>query len=309
MIVVSPRPVVELATFVLIVAVIVLSFLSLAFILHFRRKSLASPSLHRFSPLWTVRLLLVSAAILWSVSQLLPLLGSNPFLCQLHVTLSLGLLEPSILLTVLFLLNSSIRPPLHSSRVVTAVLFSCLPMLILQTIFVYFSPFDDRLPELFTRSSYTYASNQDGTFQSTACMYPLLSTIVFGSFGAIFWMCFALSCYNVVTVVINKGLQMRTYGIALGVLIPLPVEVVFLGLSVVGAPGSGAHRMAEFGVVVCTLVSVVAAEGILVIRPILDALDVGTAGWTEGEDDHGGGSTVKTGATEEGSDVILHPDD
>ncbi|KAI4363724.1 hypothetical protein MLD38_019904 [Melastoma candidum] len=95
---------------------------------------------------------------------------------------------------------------------------------------------------------------------------------------------------------------MRTYGIALGVLIPLPVAVVFLGLSVV-------HRMAEFGVVVCTLVSVVVAEGILVIRPILDALDVGTAGWTEGEDDQGGGSTVKTGATEEGSDVILHPDD
>ncbi|KAI4340944.1 hypothetical protein MLD38_025731 [Melastoma candidum] len=307
MVVISRLPLLELATFSLIVAVLILSFLSLAFILHFRQKCLASPPLLRFSSLWTVRILLISSASLWSVSQLIPIFRGDPFLCQLHVTLSLGFLEPSILLTLLFLLNSSTKPPPCAARLFSAVLLSCLPMLILQTFFVFFSPFHDSLPELFTRSSYT---SGEGPSETTVCTYPLMSTIMFGFFAMIFWMGFALSCYKIIRIVINKGLLLRTHVIALGVLVPLPFEVMLLVLDVLCIPGTPAHSGVAFGVFLCTLIPAVAGEGILVIRPIVDALAAGgdCCMWKPGGDEHGGSMGMATAAImeEDGSDAILN---
>ncbi|KAI4319949.1 hypothetical protein MLD38_033482 [Melastoma candidum] len=307
MVVISRLPVFGLATFSLIVAVLVLSFLSLAFILHLRQKCIASPPLLRFSSLWTVRILLVSSSSLWSVSQLIPIFGGNPFLCQLHVTLSLGFLEPSILLTLLFLLNSSTKPPPCAAHLFSAVLFSCLPMLVLQTMFVFFSPFDDSLPELFTRSSYT---SGEGPSQTTVCTYPLMSTIVFGCFGIIFWMGFALSSYKIIRIVINKGLLLRTHAIALGVIVPLPLEIMLLVLNVLCIPGTSAHSGVTFGVFLCTLAPAVAGEGILVISPIVDALAAGgeCCTWNPRGDDHGGsmGTSAAAIMEEDGSEAILN---
>ncbi|KAL5098021.1 hypothetical protein RYX36_002348 [Vicia faba] len=125
----SPSPllhsVFDITTVTFISSLIILSVLSLCFIFHLRFKSKSLPYLQNFNSLWTVQFLLVLFIFLWSVVELLRL----PFfrrrylyqhipslaayqqanLYKLSVALSLGFFEPTYLVTLLFLLNASIR--------------------------------------------------------------------------------------------------------------------------------------------------------------------------------------------------------
>lgn len=280
----------DLTLLALVAVLLLLSSLSFAFVVHLRLKSRSAPHLGNFNSLWTVRLLLVSSTTLWALVELLRvpffrrryIAPSLPFLtesqeadlCKFHAVLSLGLCEPVFLLTALFLVNVSIKK--KDPRRLWALVFVfgvCLPLLFLQILFVFYQPIDLLLPQVFGRSS--YISKDEFGNDTVLCTYPLMSIIVFGAFGITYSLCFFLSSCKVMSLVINKGLRTRIYLLAMAVLVSLPLQILLLVVSVMWMPDRAVYKGLVFGVFLCTLACTVAGEGILVIRPIIDALAAG----------------------------------
>ncbi|KAK9292611.1 hypothetical protein L1049_020586 [Liquidambar formosana] len=288
----------DIITLSLIAAVLLLSLLSLSFILHLRFKSRTSHHLQNFNSLWTVRFLLVSFTSLWALNELLrlpffrhkyliPLFTSLTFshqadLCKINVVLSLGVFQPGFLVTLLFLVNVSIKK--RNPRDVWAIVFVltvCLPVLFLQIFFVFFSP--ESLPEVFRQSSVLFKDSFGN--ETVLCTYPLMSTIVFGAFGIAYSVGFLLSCWRVVSLVINKGLTVRIYALAIAVLIPLPIQIALMGISVLWRPDAAAYGGVTLVVLFSVFLCTAAGEVLLVIKPIADALNAGgdCCRWTPGE--------------------------
>ncbi|KAJ7965279.1 Plasminogen activator inhibitor [Quillaja saponaria] len=300
---IPPSPVLDsvfdLFTISFITAILILSICSLCFIFHLRFKSKSLTHLQHFNSLWTVRFLLVSFISLWAVTELyrLPFFRRRylyPFLssltisqqsnlCKIHVVLSLGFFEPAFLVTLLFLVNASIK---HKNPndiwAISFVLITCLPLLLLQIVLIFFMPFELQLPGFFRRSSIVW---KDGFGNQTVlCAYPLLNTIAFGMFGIGYAVWFLFSCWKVVSMVINKGLRYRLYGLIFAVVVSLPVQILCLGLSVLWNPDEMANSVVALVAFLSTFSCASVGEGILVIKPVADALDVeGTCSrWTPG---------------------------
>ncbi|XP_050237989.1 uncharacterized protein LOC126687470 [Mercurialis annua] len=279
------------ATLCCISSLLLLSLISLAFVFHLRFKSRDARKLQSFNSLWTVRFLLVTFIILWAFSELLRLSFFRrkylfPFLpsltlkqqanfCKVHVVFSFGFFEPGFLVTQLFLVNVSIkkRTP-HGCWAVVFVLATCFPVLFMQVLLVFFSGLDQLpLADVFLRSSKIWRN--DIGDEVVLCVYPLMSSIIFGSFGIWYLIVFALSCFKMVTLVINKGLRIRIYGLAFTVLIMLPLEIIFLVLSIIWGPEEMPYSAFAFLVFATTLVIAAMGEGIMVIKPIVDSLAAG----------------------------------
>ncbi|OWM75519.1 uncharacterized protein LOC116194045 [Punica granatum] len=296
----------DLASLSLLLVLLLLSSLSFFFIFHLRLKSRTAPHLKGFNSLWTVKLLLVSSITLWALDQVqrTPFfrrryLYPNPLppnrqadICRLHSVLSLGLFEPAFLITLLFLVNVSIKK--RNPQAIWAVAFVlgiCLPLASIQSFFTYFSPVGQQLPEYFFRSSVQF---KDAFGNDTVlCTNPLLGTVIFGAFAITYCLCFLLSCWKVVSLVINKGLRARIYGLVIGVLVPLPIQVVLLIISAFSAPQKPAFGGIAFGILAGPLVCAAVGEAILVLNPITDALAVGgdCCRWSP-KPEEGKGSTV-----------------
>ncbi|KAF3432758.1 hypothetical protein FNV43_RR23860 [Rhamnella rubrinervis] len=280
----------DLTTLSFITVLLVLCILSLCFIFHLRFKSRYSHHLQRFNSLWTVRFLLVLFITLWSLNELLRLtvvregyfynLSTNlsrskqETLCKAHVVLSLGFFEPAFLVTLLFLVDVSIKKDTPSSLwAIGYVLSMCLPILCLQVLFV-FSKTDLLFWPHYFRRSYVVLSNSLSK-DTVLCAYPLLSTIVFGAFGLGYSFWFILSCWKVVSMVINNALRVRIYGLAFTVMISVPAQIVFLALSVVWKPEEPVYCVVALLVFLSSFACAVVGQGILVIRPIADSLAAG----------------------------------
>lgn len=277
----------EYTTLSFIAALLFLTLLSLCFIFHLRFKSHTLHHLQNFNSLWFVRFILVSFITLWGLNELLrlpffckqflyPIFPSltesnHANLCKIQVVLSLGFFEPAFLVTLLFLVNLSIKQ--KTTKITWAfpfVLITCLPIFTLQILFVFLTP---NLPGIFTRS-YVVSKDDSGN-DMVFCRYPLLSTIVFCGFGIGYSLCFLFSCWKVVSLVINKALRVRIYGLAFTVLISLPVQVVSLGLSMLRRPEEAAYGGFVLIVFISTFLCAAVGEGILVIIPIIDTLAAG----------------------------------
>ncbi|KAL6320408.1 hypothetical protein AAG906_007105 [Vitis piasezkii] len=280
----------DLATICLISALLLLSLLSLFFVFHLRLKCRTSHQLQNFNSLWTVRLLLVLFISFWAVNELLRIpffrrrypypflpaltLAQQAGLCKVHVVLSLGLYEPGFLVTFLFLVNVSVKKHSRDNKWGVVIVFAlCLPIFLLQLFFTYFSPPEVPIPGFLKRSFMTIKDEYGN--DAVLCMYPLVNTLVFCAFAIVYAVCFLLSCWRVVSLVINKGLRVRIYALASAVLFPLLVQLLFLGISVVFSPADtfygGAALMVFLSVLCCTVVG----ESILIIRPITEALSAG----------------------------------
>ncbi|KAL2527523.1 Uncharacterized protein Adt_12577 [Abeliophyllum distichum] len=120
----------DLATVAIIAALLLLSVVSFSFIFYLRIKSRRMQHLQNFNSLWTVRLLLVTFAFLWAVNEIIRLpnvrrkyfdpfltLNQQTNLCKFHVVLSFGFYEPGFLITLLFLVNVSIKKKKPMSNV------------------------------------------------------------------------------------------------------------------------------------------------------------------------------------------------
>lgn len=286
----------DLTTISFIVIILLLSLLSLSFIFHLHLKSRTSHHLQRFNSLWTVRFLLVAFIASWALNELLrlsffrrrylyPFLPSltslhQSTLCQLHALFSLGLFQPCFLITLLYLINASAknRTP-HDYGAIAFLLLVSMPIFFLHLFIVFYTPFKDELPPAFNQS---YLVIQDGFDNATVlCAYPLLSSIAFSGFGIGYMLCFLFSCWKVASMVINKSLRIRVYALAFTIIISLPSQVIFLGLSGLWRPDEPAYSVAALVVFLCTFLCAAAGEVILVIVPIADSLAAGgVSRWT-----------------------------
>lgn len=281
----------EYATLSLIITLLLLSLLSLCFVFQLRFKSRTLYHLQDFNSLWSVRFSLVSLITLWALNELVripffrlhllyslfpsPTLSDQAHLCKIQAVLSLGFLEPAFLVTLLFLLNVSIKKKTPCGMwAIPFALFTCLPVLMLQIMCVFVVPLNTELPVFFTRSS-VLSKNVFGDRSAVLCAYPLLSTIVFGAFGIGYSICFFFSCGKVVSLVINKGLRVRTYGLAFTVLVALPMQIAGLGLSVLWRPEESAYSGVALVAFIGTFLCAAVGEGILIIKPITDAMAAG----------------------------------
>ncbi|KAJ4726733.1 Plasminogen activator inhibitor [Melia azedarach] len=282
---------IDLATLSLISFLLLLSFFSLCLIFYLHFKTQNTHYLQRFNALWTVRLLLVFIIILWTLNEnlRLPLLRRNYLylffqnltlfqqssLCKVHLVLSLGFLEPGFLVTLLFLLHVSIKKKTPRGSWAFALLLAvCLPLSVLQFLFVFFQRLEKRLPMFFRRSSVIFRVEDSGE-KTVLCSYPLLSTCLFGGFIVVYLLYFLFSCWSVVSLVINKKLRIRTYTLAFAVLTSIALQVLFLGLSVLWTPEKQAFGLVTFLAFLSTFTCAVVGQGILVISPIADSLAVG----------------------------------
>lgn len=276
----------DIAVLWLIAGILLLSLLSLCFIIHLCFKSRTSRHLRRFNSLWTVRSLLILFIALWSLSELLrlPILRHRlhlrhhhhqALLCKLHVSLSLGFLEPAFLVTLLFLVDVSVKKDINGlSAVAATVIATCLPLLLLQILVLFFSSSSLELlglPYKFWSSSTSVVSGETST---VLCSYPLLSTAVFGSFAVGYSLMFLVSAWRVESLVINNALRVRIHSLVLAVLVSLPMQVVMLGTLMLLSPDDPAFGGFSLAAFLSAFACAVVGEGILVIKPIADSLSV-----------------------------------
>lgn len=278
----------DLATLLFIGGLILLSTLSLSLILHLGLRSRRFSHLQHFNYLWTVRLLLVTFASLWALNELLrlPIFRQNylyPFLpaitleqqanfCKVHAVLSLGFFEPGFLVTLLFLVNVSIkkRLPRRMWALPIALCASCSPILLLQGIFVFYSPFQGQLPKLMHGSSILLT---DALGKKTVlCTYPFFSSAIFGAFAIAYSLAFLLSCWRVVTFVINKSIRARIDMLVSTLMFTLPMQILCLALTFLWSPNDLAYCFSVLTMFSSVAWLLVVSLVILVIKPISDAL-------------------------------------
>ncbi|PIA48798.1 hypothetical protein AQUCO_01300020v1 [Aquilegia coerulea] len=244
-----------------------------------------------FNSLCSVRILLVCFISLWALTEFLRLpftrhhlfsffpslsISQQSDLCKLHLVLSLGLFEPGFLVTLLFLLSFSIKRKDSNDTFGSAVgiVFAlCLPLLFLQAYFIFY-PGKTIFPEVFY-SSYIVLEGTGAAHTTILCSYPFLSTIVFGVFATVYILYFLLASCKVVSLVINKGLRIRIYALLFSVLVALPTQVALLTFSTFWNPVDPVFNVFALATFLTVLMCAAVGEGILVIRPIADALAVG----------------------------------
>ena len=243
--------------------------------------------------------------MLWSLVELLrlPLLrqpnwifhslsfNSQANICRVYILTSLGFFEPCFFLTALFLVHGSLRNAPFTPRkawngkVVALILLCCLPVFLLQLTFVVISPsfefkrgynttsegYNGRLPSYFTQAFEKVLMN---TREVAVCRYPLLSTLVLAAFGVLYSTYFLVLGWRMVGVVINRYLQRRLYGLLAALLFLLPLHVLLLGLSVLSKPTYLLFELLGFFGFITVLLCTTVGEGILIVRPIADALAV-----------------------------------
>ncbi|KVI04580.1 uncharacterized protein LOC112524869 [Cynara cardunculus var. scolymus] len=281
----------DFATLSVIAVVLLLSLVSLFCIFHLRRKSRASLHLRSFNSLWAVRLLLVVFISCWAANEILrlpfirqrflfPFLSSLTFskqdnFCKLQVVLSLGFLEPGFLVTLLYLINVSIkqRNPAKKWSVLIVIVMS-LPPLILQILFLFFTPLKEQLPMVMTRTS-LFSVDSFGN-NRMICTFPLLSSISFCVFAIIYSMGLLVSCWKVVSMVINKTIRVRINMLGLTVMMALLIQTLFLGAESLWMREDIGFDGVSLGLIVSVAVSAAVGEIVLVIKPIMEALETGS---------------------------------
>ncbi|KAI5062721.1 hypothetical protein GOP47_0023260 [Adiantum capillus-veneris] len=292
----SASDVLGIGTLVLVVICCCVGACCLAYVLffHFRVGKERQPLLRDFDSPWVVRLVLICLSMLWTLGELFRLpwlrekdrmlhnmgIGSQENLCRFHVVWSVGLMEPGLLLTVLFLVQGSLQEaPRHlNGRVLLLMCLSCLPVFVLQLSLAAAGHgssskgFGSALPSYFTRS---YKVIQEGSNSQLAlCNYPLFSILALGIFSMVFVFCFARLGYRMLCHVINRKLRMRVYWLLTTVLLFLPLHVILLGVTVKLDPNRTVHEILMFLGFLTLLLCVAAAMGVLVILPVADAIAV-----------------------------------
>ncbi|KAL6005701.1 hypothetical protein ACLOJK_006272 [Asimina triloba] len=279
---ITPNSFIDLTTIIFLIILFVFSVFSISFIFHFRVKTLrhASPYLRDFNSLWPARILLVSFALLWSLAEILRLCPF-PSCCKAYLVASEGLFQPSFFILLLFLVSASLNGKSNHDntliKALTVLSVSVLPVCILQVFVIFFShhfsPFST-FPEPFHRTSVLMRGRRDGL---VVCAYPAFSTVVLGGFGVGYVACFVAVCWRAGSLVINKTLRLRICGLAVSVALAVPAQVMCLALSAMWRPGDAVFEMLSLVAFLSVLSCAVVGEGILVIRPMADALVVEAA--------------------------------
>lgn len=148
-----------------------------------------------------------------------------------------------------------------------------LPPLILQIIFLFFTPLKEQLPWVMTRTSLFSVDNFGNN--RMICTYPLLSSILFCVFAIVYSMGLLVACWQVVSMVINKTIRVRINMLGLTVMMALLIQTLFLGAESLWMPEDIGFGGVSFGLIVSVAVSAAVGEIVLVIKPIMEALETG----------------------------------
>ncbi|BBN16596.1 hypothetical protein MPTK1_7g07680 [Marchantia polymorpha subsp. ruderalis] len=185
-------------------------------------------------------------------------------MCRAYILISLGFLEPCYCLIALFLVHGSLRNAPFTPRK------SCIGKVIVRN---EKNEGYGKLPKSFTRTFEDMGSSQEEEHVAV-CTYPLLSTLVLALYGFFYIIYFLYLGWRLFSLVINRRLQLRVYGLVLAVVFLLPVHVLFLCFSVLSRPSEPVFEAIGFVGFLTVLLCTTVGERILATRPIADALAV-----------------------------------
>lgn len=244
-----------------------------------------------FNGPWVIRIFLALVAILWSSSELarLSFLKGRLFssitwqrnMCKLYIIFNLGFSEPTVFLTLVFLLRASLQRRESGTlsqgwnkKTIGYVFLFCLPIFIMQVILVFVGPKgfnEDRSDGRAKKFNYfTRASVLIG--DECVCTYPLFSTILLGLFHAALISYAVYIGLHILSSAINKRLLRRLYWLVSSIIFSLPVRVLLLGLSVLPHPGNLAYEVIVFLAFLVMLFCAVIGIVILVYFPAEDSV-------------------------------------
>ncbi|KAK9692006.1 hypothetical protein RND81_09G234500 [Saponaria officinalis] len=164
------------------------------------------------------------------------------------------------------------------------VLLYCIPILVLDLLFVMVAPKLIGQHKLLKGLSYLFTRTHSSTTASgqpvITCTYPLLSTILHGIFAIVLTTYMLLLGRRMFVSVINKGLQKRVYILIFLVSSFLPLRVLLLGLSVLARPEHFIFEALAFCGFLALLSCVVVSFFMLVYLPVADSLALNRSrGW------------------------------
>ncbi|XP_042444822.1 uncharacterized protein LOC122029758 isoform X2 [Zingiber officinale] len=220
-----------------------------------------------FNGPYTTRIFLVIIAICWSLSEIARLsflkrslgfsLTWQRTLCKLYILFNLGFSEPSVLLTILFLLRASLQ-----KRESGALSWGWNK----KTIGLFrITKGSGKKDKYFTKASVLVGEN-------CICIYPLFSTILLGIFHAVLISYITCIGMRVYSSVINKQLLRRIFWLVSSVIFSLPARVLLLGFSVLPQSGNLTCELIVFlaflNMLFCTVVGII----VLVYLPVADSM-------------------------------------
>ncbi|XP_020598970.1 uncharacterized protein LOC110038461 [Phalaenopsis equestris] len=248
--------------------------------------------LRYFNGPWIIRITIIVISIWWGFGEILRLsflrgagklfstIRWQKYGCKFYILSNLGFAEPIIFLMLAFLLHASLQKRESGTlsqrwnrKTVLFVILLCIPIFILQLVLVLLGPKFNK--EEIPRTRKKMAKFFTSTYlvnNRCICTYPLLSTIILGL------LYFLLICYIVyvgarlLSLVINKGLRIRVYFLALSVIFFLPLRVLLLGFSVLPHVGNLAYEMLVFFAFLMLLFCNMIGICILVYLPVADSL-------------------------------------
>lgn len=247
-----------------------------------------------FNGPWIVRICFILFAIWWGVSEIVRLgflrQKGGVFnsldkewqedMCKYYILANLGIAEPCLFITMSLLLRASLKwrgsgilSPRWNFRTAGYVLLCCLPIFVLDLIFVLFGPGKSKLlklPPSFTRT--TRILHTDEQHVISVCCFPLLCTIVHGLFTFILITYLLFLGRRMVSSVINKSLQRRVYILIFLVSCFLPSRVILLGFSVLARTRFLLLEALAFAGFLALLSCVIVAIFMLVYLPVSDSL-------------------------------------
>lgn len=241
-----------------------------------------------FNGPWVTRIVLVLVAIWWGIWEILRLTLLKEKLrlfssvtwqmnvCKLYILSNFGFAEPSIFLTLIFLLHSSLQKRESGTlsqrwnrKAILYVLLFCLPVLIMQVVLVFIGP---KLNEKANRRMSRYINTSSMVEGNHICTYPLFSTSFLGLFDVLLILYAMYVGRRLLSLVINKGLRRRVYWLTASIFLLLPLRVGLLVLSAFLLPGSMAFETNVFIAFCMMLVCAVVGIITLVYYPVADSL-------------------------------------
>ncbi|CAO2163609.1 unnamed protein product [Urochloa humidicola] len=187
--------------------------------------------------------------------------------CLAYPLVAHGIAEPGMLASVLLLLRASVtaggaRLPATTAASAVAVPLACLPFLTAHVLVL-------ATPAVVAAYPGQLAHAADGAGH---CAYPAYAATLLLALVAVYMPLLATACWDVAAVAINRRLRARAYALVTFAVVPLPVQVLALGLTSVW----DVHQLTSpiIGLVGFLAVAV-AAETMLVILvmlPVHDAL-------------------------------------
>ncbi|XP_042440773.1 uncharacterized protein LOC122026193 isoform X1 [Zingiber officinale] len=242
-----------------------------------------------FNGPYTTRIFLVIIAICWSLSEIARLsflkrslgfsLTWQRTLCKLYILFNLGFSEPSVLLTILFLLRASLQKRESGAlswgwnkKTIGYIFIFSLPIFLMQLTLGFAGPRLFRITKgsgkkdkYFTKASVLVGEN-------CICIYPLFSTILLGIFHAVLVSYITCIGMRVYSSVINKQLLRRIFWLVSSVIFSLPARVLLLGFSVLPQSGNLTCELIVFlaflNMLFCTVVGII----VLVYLPVADSM-------------------------------------